>query len=71
MDNVRKANRASQLNVGDSARTRERRRESEGEIAWKETEIGGVKRIWGSRSKSVPQREGRGSSDSVEGQSVS
>ena len=60
-----------QLNVGDSARTRERDAESEGEIAWKETEIGGVKRIWGSRLGSAPQREGLGSSDSEEGRSVS
>ena len=45
-------------------RERERDTESEGEIARKETEIGGVKRIWGSRLKGVPQREGRGSSDS-------
>ena len=43
----------------------------EGEIAWKKTEIGRVKLIWGSRLKSAPQREGRGNSDSEEGQSVS
>ena len=36
----------------------------DGEIARKETETGGVKRIWGSRLKSAPPREGRGSSDS-------
>ena len=39
VDHVRKANRASQLNDGDSVRTRE------GEIARKETETGGLKRI--------------------------
>ena len=38
VDHFRKANRASRLNVRDSARTRERDAESEGEIAWKETE---------------------------------
>ena len=48
-------------------REQDRDAESEGEIARKETEIGGVKRIWGSRLKGVTQREGRGSS---EGQSV-
>ena len=69
VDSVRKANRALQLNDGDSARTRDT--ESEGEIARKETEIGGMKRIWCSRLKGVPQREGCGSSDSEEVQSVS
>ena len=68
MDRVRKENRASQLNVGDSARARERDAESEGEIAWKETETGGVKRNWGRQLKSAPQRAGRGSS---EGRSMS
>ena len=43
----------------------------DGEIVRKETETGKVKRIWGSRLKSVPQREGCGSLDSEEGQSVS
>ena len=52
-------------------RERDRDDESEGEIGRKETEIGGVKRIWGSRLKSVPQREERVSSVSSEGQSVS
>ena len=52
-------------------RERERDTESEEEIACKETEIGGVKRIWGRRLKGAPQRKGRGSSESEEGQSVS
>ena len=58
------------MNDKDSARTRERDAVREGEIAWKETEIGGVKRIWGSRLKGAPPREGRGSSDREEGWSV-
>ena len=37
MDRIRKANRASQLNDGDSER------DAESEIAWKDTEISGVK----------------------------
>ena len=36
------------------------RRERESESAWEEPEIGGVKRVWGSRLKGAPQREGRG-----------
>ena len=55
-DRVRKANRASQLNDEDSARTRERDAESEGEISRKGTETRGVKRIWSSRLKGVPPR---------------
>ena len=43
----------------------------DGEIARKGTETVGVKCIWGSQLKSAPQREGRGSSESEEGQSVS
>ena len=50
---------------------RKRRQKEEGEIAWKVTEIGGVKLIWGSRLKGAPKGEGCGSSDSEEGQSVS
>ena len=57
-----KANRASQLNDGG---------ENKREIAWKETESSGVKRIWGSQLKSKPQKEGYGSSDSEEGHSMS
>ena len=34
-------------NERERERERERDAESEGEIAWKETENGGVKRIWG------------------------
>ena len=51
---------------------RERRRDAgrECEIARKETETGGVKRIWGSHLKSAQQREGSGSSDR-EGKRVS
>ena len=56
--------------MGIQREREERDAESEGEIAWKETEIGGVKRIWGSRLKSAPQREGRGRSDSEEGWSM-
>ena len=52
-------------------RERERDAVRDDEIARKEAEIGGVNRVWGSRIKGVPQREGRGSSDSEEGQSVS
>ena len=40
-------------------------------MARKETETGGLKRNWGSQLKSAPLREGRGSSDSEESQSVS
>ena len=36
---------------------RERDVESEGEIAWKETENGREKRIWGSRLRSEPKRD--------------
>ena len=43
----------------------------DGEIARKEAETGGVKRIWGSRSKGAPLREGRSSTDIEEGQIVS
>ena len=42
----------------------------DGETAKKETETGGVKRIWGSRLKGAPTREGCGSTDSEEGRSV-
>ena len=59
------------MKMRERERERERDAESEGKIARKETEIGGVKRIWGGRSKSAPQREGRSSSDTEEGQSVS
>ena len=55
------------MNDVDSARTRDAVRE--GEIARKETEIGGGKRIWDSRLKGATQREGRGSADSEEGRS--
>ena len=65
-DCIRKANRASQLNNADSARTRER----DGEIARQETGTSGLKHIWGSQLKSAPLRERRGSLDREEGQSV-
>ena len=52
-------------------RERERDAGRDGEIARKEIEIGGVKRIWSSLLKSAPQRKERGISDSEEGQSVS
>ena len=34
--------------------------QNEDEIAWKETENGGVKLSWGSRVRSAPQKEERG-----------
>ena len=49
---------------------RERDAESEGESEGKETEIGGVKRIWGSRLNGAPQREGHGRLDREEGRSA-
>ena len=52
-------------------RERERDAVEEGEIAWKETEISGVKRISGSRSRNESRRKGRDISDREEGQSVS
>ena len=68
-DRIRKANRASQLNDVDSARTRDIVRD--GERARKETESSGVKRICGSRLESAPWREGHGSLNREEGQSMS
>ena len=59
------------MNDVDSARTRERDAVRDGEIARKETETSGVKRIWGRRLKVAPQREGRGSSEGEEDQRVS
>ena len=53
-DRVRKANKESQLNDVDSARTRDTVRD--GEIVRKEIETSGVMCIWGSRLKSAPQR---------------
>ena len=52
------------MKVGDSARTREKDAQNEDEIAWKERENGGVKRIGGSRPRSAPQRLGKGNKGS-------
>ena len=51
-------------------RERERDAGRDCEIARKETETRGVKRIWGSRLKGAPPREGRGSADSEEGRYI-
>ena len=68
-DRVRKANRASQLKVGDSPRTRETLR-MRMRLHRKQAN-GRVKRIWGSRLGSAPQGEERASSDNEEGWNVS
>ena len=60
VERARKANRASQLNVRDLARTRERRRVRVRLLGRKRRSA--EKRICGSRLRSAPQREERGSS---------